>query len=270
MIPSAPAIGHRRGKSGAGDVGHGRLDDRDVDPRELADPVGCGTTAAGAHRSRGSIEVAEAFRGEDAEAPRFLTRSASALSEVTTRISCGRASAAPAARSRHRPSSRPALGACAISITDEWIGTRGGRSSTTVTFVPSVAAQLSSFSTSAAVAPLRSFHQPSGRLPITFIASTIHLCDSRGAFTAIPPHPLHPSPSLFGRLPAQASETGRLPTAPRPAAGHGGLAVLGRIAGQSLREQQAEADHHQRGQHHQLRPRPPWRILDRVRHLLQR
>jgi hypothetical protein len=49
-------VGHRRGELGTGDVGRRRLNDRDVDLRELAYAVGCGATAgAGIHQPRGSI-----------------------------------------------------------------------------------------------------------------------------------------------------------------------------------------------------------------------
>jgi hypothetical protein len=58
-------------------------------------------------------------------------------------------------------------------MTGERIGGRGGRSKTTVTSSPSAATQRSSWSTSRAIAASRSFHHRSGRVPITFMASTI-------------------------------------------------------------------------------------------------
>src|SRR6185437_15155186 len=53
-------------------------------------------------------------------------------------------------------------------------GGDGGCSKTTVTCWPSAEAQRSSRSTSSTIARRRSFHQPSGRVPITFMPSTIH------------------------------------------------------------------------------------------------
>ncbi len=70
-----------------------------------------------------------------------------------------------------------AAGACAIVIESDPMGGEGGRSKTTVTRSPSTT-QFSSRATNATIAPCRSFHQPSGRDPITFIASTIQ-CTSR-------------------------------------------------------------------------------------------
>ena len=59
-------------------------------------------------------------------------------------------------------------------MTADRIGGDIGRSKTTVTCWPSADAQRSSRSTSPTIARLRFFHQPSGRAPITFMASTIH------------------------------------------------------------------------------------------------
>jgi hypothetical protein len=59
-------------------------------------------------------------------------------------------------------------------MTADRIGGDIGRSNTTVTRWRSAEAQRSIRSTSPSIARLRFFHQPSGRVPITFIASTIH------------------------------------------------------------------------------------------------
>lgn len=80
-----------------------------------------------------------------------------------------------------------ALGACATSTTDDGMAVDGGRSNTTVTSSPRalVMAHPSSLSTSITIARWRSRHQPSGRLPITFIPSTIHRTPHG---TTAPPH----------------------------------------------------------------------------------
>lgn len=78
-------------------------------------------------------------------------------------------------------------GACATSTTDDGMAVDGGRSNTTVTSSPRalVMAHPSSLSTSITIARWRSRHQPSGRLPITFIPSTIHRTPHG---TTAPPH----------------------------------------------------------------------------------
>lgn len=71
--------------------------------------------------------------------------------------------------------------------TDDGMAVDGGRSNTTVTSSPRalVMAHPSSLSTSITIARWRSRHQPSGRLPITFIPSTIHRTPHG---TTAPPH----------------------------------------------------------------------------------
>jgi len=67
------AWAHRRGERGTSDVGHRRPNDRDINVREFADPVGCGAAAASSHWPRGSMRSRKLSAGKT-DAPRLWTR----------------------------------------------------------------------------------------------------------------------------------------------------------------------------------------------------
>lgn len=103
-------------------------------------------------------------------APAPRARRASVASEVMTTMSCGCSSASNRRMISSSAESAAAAGALVTVSTEEQMGS--GRSNTTVTSARSRSAKISSRWTSAANAACRSRHQPSGRAPMTFIAST--------------------------------------------------------------------------------------------------
>ena len=105
-------------------------------------------------------------------APAARTRSASRRSDVATRSDAGSASARTRRSISSSAASRPPRGACATSTASDVIGGEGACSRTTQTGASSARANASSSVTRRTIAPWRSRHQPSGREPITFIAST--------------------------------------------------------------------------------------------------
>src|SRR5690606_15468750 len=108
--------------------------------------------------------------------PSDRTRSASAASEGTTAISAGSSAVRTSRTISSSAASAAARGGWPTASTDDPIGV--GCSNTTVTECPSAVAHRSSRRTRSSIARRRSLHQPSGRLPMTFMASTIQRTES--------------------------------------------------------------------------------------------
>ncbi len=185
MIPSAPGVGHRRGEPCPGDVGHRRLNDRDLDLREFADPVECGSIAAGGHGAPRVDEVTEPDRRED-----LGTKAADPVAQRVVR--CHDADFVRCSVSLNKPDDLVVGGVRGRPGRVRYFDHRRGdrvrrrpfkhhRHGVRFVYLASLALRppVQIFHQRGHRAVPRSFHQPSGRLPITFMPSTIHRTNTR-------------------------------------------------------------------------------------------